>query len=92
VVNHSPTGLSWGYGGSGPCQLALALLCDAIGKERALAIYQEFKEEQVAKWSPTKDWGMSRFQLSSMAESIEYRKLAREYYASRPAADTTASL
>lgn len=24
--NHSPTGFNWGYGGSGPAQLALALL------------------------------------------------------------------
>jgi hypothetical protein len=28
VRNHSPTGIEWGYGGSGPAQLALALLCD----------------------------------------------------------------
>src|SRR5262245_22144387 len=27
--NHSPTGFEWGYGGSGPAQLALALLVDA---------------------------------------------------------------
>jgi len=26
--NHSPTGFSWGYGGSGPAQLALAILVD----------------------------------------------------------------
>src|SRR5467141_965015 len=26
--NHSPTGFAWGYGGSGPAQLALALLID----------------------------------------------------------------
>ena len=26
VYNHSPTGFSWGYGGSGPSQLALAIL------------------------------------------------------------------
>src|SRR5262245_1194599 len=27
--SHSPTGFEWGYGGSGPAQLALALLADA---------------------------------------------------------------
>ena len=27
--NHSPDGFNWGYGGSGPAQLALALLLDA---------------------------------------------------------------
>lgn len=26
VRNHSPTGFAWGYGGSGPAQLALAVL------------------------------------------------------------------
>lgn len=26
ILNHSPDGFSWGYGGSGPSQLALALL------------------------------------------------------------------
>lgn len=29
--NHSPTGAEWGYGGSGPAQLALAILSDALG-------------------------------------------------------------
>ena len=28
VVNHSPDGFEWGYTGSGPAQLALAILCD----------------------------------------------------------------
>lgn len=51
--NHSPTGFEWGYGGSGPSQLALALLLDAVegqlnGAEFALANYQHFKSEVVA--------------------------------------------
>ena len=32
VRAHSPTGFAWGYGGSGPAQLALALLVDALGE------------------------------------------------------------
>ena len=31
--NHSPTGFEWGYNGSGPAQLALALLADATGDD-----------------------------------------------------------
>jgi Family of unknown function (DUF6166) len=31
LFNHSPTGFGWGYGGSGPAQLAVALLADALG-------------------------------------------------------------
>lgn len=37
VYNHSPTGFAWGYGGSGPHQLALALLLD-VTKSRAKSL------------------------------------------------------
>jgi len=42
--NHSPAGFSWGYGGSGPAQLALALLCHATrNPQLALELHQQFK-------------------------------------------------
>ena len=31
LLNKSPTGFEWGYDGSGPAQLALALCADALG-------------------------------------------------------------
>lgn len=42
--NHSPDGPNWGYGGSGPAQLALALVY-AVYKDRDVAerVYQRFK-------------------------------------------------
>jgi hypothetical protein len=44
LINHSPDGFEWGYGGSGPAQLALALLVDATGNaERAMRLHQDFK-------------------------------------------------
>lgn len=47
--NHSPDGFQWGYGGSGPAQLALALLCDALrSDERAASLYQQFKFSMIA--------------------------------------------
>ena len=49
--NHSPTGFEWGYGGSGPAQLALAILADHFGptgEKRALTIYQDFKARVIA--------------------------------------------
>lgn len=49
VYNHSPDGFAWGYGGSGPAQLALAiLLASGCSKELALAHYQDFKWEFLA--------------------------------------------
>jgi hypothetical protein len=47
--NHSPDGFQWGYGGSGPAQLALAILAEATGDdEAALMFYQDFKWQYVA--------------------------------------------
>ena len=48
--NHSPTGFSWGHLGSGPSQLALAILADAAGDAVALANYQQFKNSVVSQW------------------------------------------
>jgi Family of unknown function (DUF6166) len=59
--NHSPTGFEWGYGGSGPAQLALALLADATGSDDiAMRFHQQFKLAVVgrlakAKWRLTED-------------------------------------
>jgi uncharacterized protein DUF6166 len=44
LANHSPTGFEWGYGGSGPAQLSLALLADALQDDRqAMLLHQEYK-------------------------------------------------
>lgn len=56
LFNHSPTGLNWGYAGSGPAQLALAILADCLGNnELAVRLHQAFKRRVVArfddKWS-----------------------------------------
>jgi hypothetical protein len=42
VVRHSPTGFEWGYGGSGPADLALNVLT-ILAPERADELHQEFK-------------------------------------------------
>ncbi len=43
VYNHSPDGFSWGYRGSGPAQLALAVLLELYDRDYALAHHQGFK-------------------------------------------------
>jgi hypothetical protein len=47
-LNKSPTGFNWGYGGSGPSQLAFEVCRRIWGKEIALRIYQRFKEQYIA--------------------------------------------
>jgi Family of unknown function (DUF6166) len=51
LINHSPTGFAWGYEGSGPAQLALALC--------ALQVYQEFNRRVVAGLPQRDDWIIS---------------------------------
>lgn len=58
--SHSPTGLQWGYGGSGPSQLALALLADHLGDDQAtLRAYQPFKWAVVAKLPIDEPWELT---------------------------------
>lgn len=70
VINHSPTGFEWGYGGSGPAQLALAILCDAVGKEKALMLYQRFKDV-VVSGLPHDTWILLETQVRLYLDTIE---------------------
>ena len=49
VARHSADGFGWGDGGSGAAQLALAILLRATDRETALAHYQAFKWDLIAK-------------------------------------------
>ncbi len=49
LKNHSPDGFEYGYAGSGPSQLALALmLALGVDEETALDRYQELKRIAIA--------------------------------------------
>lgn len=49
VVQHSPDGFAWGYSGSGPSQLAMAILLKAgLSKAEALRLYHKFRDEFLA--------------------------------------------
>lgn len=61
--NHSPDGFEWGYSGSGPAQLALALCADALGNDpAALIVYQTFKQAVIVRLNK-KAWAMSRREI-----------------------------
>jgi hypothetical protein len=49
VRHESLDGFSWGYGGSGPAQLALALLLELTTEEMALLWYQQVKCHIIAR-------------------------------------------
>jgi hypothetical protein len=53
--DHSPTGFEWGHDGSGPAQLALAILADFWGppcRSLVMTRYQKFKMDIVANFQP----------------------------------------
>lgn len=56
LMNHSPDGFAWGYGGSGPAQLALAICASRVPEDVALDIYQSFKHLVVAKLPQMEDF------------------------------------
>jgi len=55
VINHSPDGFFWGYDGSGPSQLALAITLELTN---SYLDYQDFKHNFIAKL-PQKDFERS---------------------------------
>lgn len=62
-VHHSPDGYAWGYGGSGPSELAKDLLWDLQGKEPHPRIYHAFKNDVVARWPKDGPWVLSEAQI-----------------------------
>ena len=61
LIDHSNE-FNWSYGGSGPAQLALAILLDMWGDPHmALSHYQRFKEDKVAKWEG--EWKITGAQI-----------------------------
>lgn len=71
LFNHSPTGFEWGYCGSGPAQLALALLADHLGDdEEALNLYQRFKWAVIAELPRRKSWTMTSREIDQALHCI----------------------
>ena len=68
--NHSPTGFEWGYGGSGPAQLALAILADHCrNDEQALNFYQRFKWAVIAEL-PGRGWTLTRPHIDQVLQTL----------------------
>lgn len=70
VINHSPDGFAWGYGGSGPAQLALAVLLKIMEKEKAVQRYQKFKSDVIAQL-PQEDFNV-RIEIAWMCREETY--------------------
>jgi len=72
--NHSPTGFEWGYGGSGPAQLALAILADHCrNDEQALNLYQRFKWAVIAEL-PHRAWTLTSQEIDQVLQTLRERE------------------
>jgi len=63
-VRHSPDGFNWGYGGSGPSELARCLLLEVLGHDKG---YQDFKWDFVCTWDD--NWEITDEDIKQWAES-----------------------
>ena len=72
LANHSPTGFEWGYAGSGPAQLALALLADVLkDDDRAMRLHQRFKHKHIATLDRGDHWVLSEVFIRNAIEELE---------------------
>jgi hypothetical protein len=73
--NHSPSGFEWGYGGSGPAQLALAILADHLGDDQeALNFYQRFKWAVIAEL-PGLGWTLTSRDIDQLLRNLQEAEL-----------------
>ena len=71
LYNHSPTGFEWGYCGSGPAQLALAILADHLGDDRqALDVYQRFKWAVIVELPRNRSWTLTGQVIDQTLQNI----------------------
>lgn len=68
--NHSPGGFEWGYAGSGPAQLSLAMLAYLYGDEFAMKHYQDFKQLVIARLAQEEEWLMTTDEIQSRVERL----------------------
>lgn len=90
VVYHSPDGFQWGYGGSGPADLARSLLLFHLPGwcvDIAERLYQQFKWDKIVTFGNTfiltveevNDWllGLVGDDASMIACPLDYRQVVR---------------
>lgn len=73
LISHSPDGFSWGYAGSGPAQLALALLADIYDDTYALEHHQLFKFKVIANLPQSEGWKLQEGEIRAAMTNIEQK-------------------
>lgn len=69
-VVHSPDGYSWGYGGSGPADLALNILGLFVPPPEAWRLHQTFKFEKLARLSMNQSHVLKAADVRAWIENV----------------------
>lgn len=67
---YSPDGLNWGYKGTGPAQLAVAILAEEFDDAFAVENYQRFKRQVIARLDQHKAWDMTSRMIRDWASEF----------------------
>lgn len=67
---------NWGFAGSGPAQLALALAADVLGDDEGQAVYQRLKFRLVGRL-PQDGWSLSEEQLRRVLGDVQEQERDR---------------
>jgi hypothetical protein len=72
LVRHSPTGMDWGYAGSGPADLARSLLAHVLGGRVAPhpRIYQRFKLAVIASLPRNQSWALTSEDVQAALDHV----------------------
>ena len=71
---HSPNGFNWGYGGSGPAQLALAIMVNEYGRDldEHPVHYQAFKWKVIANLpKDSTEWKLTSKDIQDAIDKIK---------------------
>jgi hypothetical protein len=74
VWNHSPDGFGWGYGGSSPAQLALAILLEETDEATAMRLHQRFKWQVIAALNQNEGWELTSERIQKWLEVAKVTK------------------
>lgn len=72
-VHHSPDGYAWGYGGSGPSELAKDILWDLLDAQPDGGVYQAFKFDIIARLDEDQGWSLTEGAIRDWLED-HFRK------------------
>ena len=68
--NHSPTGVAWGFMGSGASQASLAILAYYLGDEKAIAFYMFFKWNCIGLFEQDEEWTLTSDQIDTIIDDF----------------------